>query len=108
MKDLEYLDKNCFKYFFDNLNIPLSYKEKIYGILENIDVSHLISNKVYDYIDITKYLNKLANLNMKKTTLSIVYIVKNEELYIKKSIKKSLKIADEIIVFDTGSTDSTI
>jgi len=39
--------------------------------------------------------------------LSIVYIVKNEEVMLEDSLK-SVKGADEIIVFDTGSTDKTL
>jgi glycosyltransferase involved in cell wall biosynthesis len=42
------------------------------------------------------------------TKLSVCYIVKNESLYIEASIKSTLDIAQEILVFDTGSTDSTL
>lgn len=41
-------------------------------------------------------------------TLSANYVVKNEEEYIKQSIEQVAKIADEILIFDTGSTDNTI
>lgn len=39
--------------------------------------------------------------------LSVVYIVKNEEVMLRDSLE-SVKGADEIIVFDTGSTDNTL
>lgn len=45
---------------------------------------------------------------MKKTTLSLCMIVKNEEKYIDKSINSVKDIVDEIIIVDTGSTDSTL
>ncbi|VYT64442.1 glycosyltransferase [Clostridium tertium] len=45
---------------------------------------------------------------MKKTTLSLCMIVKNEEKYIAKSIDSIKDIVDEIVIVDTGSTDSTL
>ena len=40
--------------------------------------------------------------------ISSVYIVKNEEKNIEKSINSIKNICDEIIIVDTGSTDDTI
>lgn len=45
---------------------------------------------------------------MKNSTLSLCMIVKNEEKYIKKCIDSVFDIVDEIIIVDTGSTDSTL
>lgn len=45
---------------------------------------------------------------MKENTLSLCMIVKNEERYIKKSLDSVSDIVDEIIIVDTGSTDSTL
>ena len=45
---------------------------------------------------------------MKKTTLSLCMIVKNEEKYIAKSIDSVKNIVNEIVIVDTGSTDSTL
>ena len=45
---------------------------------------------------------------MKKTTLSLCMIVKNEEKYIAKSIDSVKDIINEIVIVDTGSTDSTL
>lgn len=45
---------------------------------------------------------------MKKTTLSLCMIVKNEENYIAKSIDSVKNIVNEIVIVDTGSTDSTL
>ena len=41
-------------------------------------------------------------------TLSVFYIVRNEQDYIKKSIESITAIADEIVVIDTGSMDKTL
>ena len=41
-------------------------------------------------------------------TLSVVYIVKNEENYILNSLESIDWIADEIVIVDTGSTDRTV
>lgn len=40
--------------------------------------------------------------------LSICILVKNEEKYLKNCIQSILPVGDEIIIIDTGSTDSTI
>ena len=45
---------------------------------------------------------------MNKTTLSLCMIVKNEEKYIAKSIDSVKDIVNEIVIIDTGSTDSTL
>lgn len=44
----------------------------------------------------------------KKNTITAHCIVKNEEIYIKSAILSVLPYVDKLIVFDTGSTDSTI
>ncbi len=41
-------------------------------------------------------------------TLSVSYIVKDEELNIRRSLESIKDIADEIIIVDTGSTDKTM
>lgn len=45
---------------------------------------------------------------MKKNTLSLCLIVKNEEKFIKACLDAVKDIVDEIVIVDTGSTDSTI
>ncbi len=43
-----------------------------------------------------------------RQTLSVIVITKNEEDRIARCLKSIEKIADEIIVFDSGSTDKTV
>lgn len=45
---------------------------------------------------------------MENSTLSLCMIIKNEEKYIQKCIDSVFDIVDEIIIVDTGSTDSTL
>jgi len=40
--------------------------------------------------------------------ITLAYILKNEERYIERSIRSVMDIADEIVVLDTGSDDSTV
>ena len=44
---------------------------------------------------------------MKKSTISLCMITKNEEKYLEQCLNSVKDIADEIIIFDTGSTDKT-
>ena len=43
-----------------------------------------------------------------KSNLTIHCVVKNEERWIWYALKSILDIADEILIFDTGSTDKTV
>jgi len=45
---------------------------------------------------------------MKKTTLSLVMIIKNEEKHLKDCINAVSDIIDEIVILDSGSTDNTL
>ena len=42
------------------------------------------------------------------STLTIVILTKNEETYIENAIKNAKKCTDDVLVIDSGSTDSTI
>ncbi|EHR35687.1 glycosyltransferase [Helcococcus kunzii] len=78
------------------------------SILENYNIS--IPNYTREKMNIKKFDELFQeNIKLKKTpTLSVVYIVKNEENTIQKSINSIISIADEIIILDTGSTDNTV
>lgn len=45
---------------------------------------------------------------MKKQSISLCMIVKNEETHLQKCLESAMDQVDEIIIVDTGSTDSTI
>ncbi len=47
------------------------------------------------------------NMSNKNNTITAIYLIKNEENFIKESIESVESIADEIIIFDTGSSDKT-
>lgn len=87
MKILQYLYKRCFKSFSNDLNIPSELKQEILKILELIDVSNLVPDNICDYIDFNSFSNRIENLNFDASSLSVVYIVKNEEAIIKKVFK---------------------
>ena len=48
-----------------------------------------------------------AAMSRKKNTLSVVMIVKNEEDQLRACLERIARIADEIIIVDSGSTDAT-
>jgi glycosyltransferase involved in cell wall biosynthesis len=53
-------------------------------------------------------LDKIASEKQKKQTISCCMIVKNEEQFLEKCLSSVKDYVDEIIVVDTGSTDSTV
>ena len=71
-----------------------------WNILYTKNSKSLSCRQVIDYVNKVDFNNQ--------STISVVYIVKNEQNTILKSIKSLKKLADEIIVVDTGSTDKTI
>ncbi|MBY7144312.1 glycosyltransferase family 2 protein [Virgibacillus sp. NKC19-3] len=110
MDYLMFLDDNCFKYFYTKINLNSSKKKQIKNLLSYIDVSSLVPENSFLFINELDYIRKFNSYPdvIKKSTLSVVYIVKNEEYYIEHSILSISEIADEIIIVDTGSTDNTL
>ncbi len=47
-------------------------------------------------------------MKRKKQKLSVCMIVKNEERFLKECLQSVKKVADQIVVLDTGSTDNTV
>lgn len=95
-------------------------KKKI-GIITNYTIYHVTSTtckatKKYEdgtleqekklYIEALKLQKELKNTPQSKT-LSLCMIVKNEEQNLERCLKSVKNIVDEIIIIDTGSTDST-
>lgn len=82
----------------------------IIDMLSDKDLSFLLEkNKlsetvIYDNITLTRF-NTI--FNKKCPTLGCYLIVKNEEFYIKDCVENLLRVCDEIVVVDTGSTDKT-
>lgn len=65
------------------------------------------SKRVKNDAELIEKINKLEIIS-EYTTISVVYIVKNERDYIIKSLLSILDLADEIIIVDTGSEDNTL
>src|SRR5690606_6849319 len=82
----------------NNFDEALSYFEKAQKSENKFLPSRLAVETLKD---------KLLNTGVPKLTLAVCMIVKNEETFIKKALESVKDIADEIIVLDTGSTDST-
>lgn len=76
------------------------YRERLILLLQKM----LIEN------DFSKVEKDLIRKKIKKFApkLSVCMIVKNEEEFIEKSLRSFLDLVHELIVMDTGSTDSTI
>lgn len=66
------------------------------------DINNLIQQKIYSDEFILK-CNHQKNIK-----ISFVIMTFNEERVIQRCINSIINIADEIIVIDTGSTDSTV
>ncbi|HFR3636995.1 TPA: glycosyltransferase family 2 protein, partial [Streptococcus suis] len=100
-------DTNWLKNNKDNLRISdEAYLElvQIYDLIDSIDWEY---SRINDDATLIDKINQFAT-NRKKTTVSVVYIVKNEENFILKSLASIIDFADEIIIVDTGSTDGTL
>lgn len=107
MNSIPFLDKN----FVSKIVKHVQNKKMndIFNVLDYVNVSPLIPSNIDYYIDINKYISKIKKIDLNNTSsLSIVYITKNEEQHIRSSLQSSVNLADEIIVLDTGSTDNTI
>ncbi|BBP09694.1 MULTISPECIES: glycosyltransferase family 2 protein [Streptococcus] len=99
IKFLNYLKKN----------ISTVHSEKVKQTIEEIVL--LVDSD--DWIDEGEVLlDEQENIKSfsidESVTLSVVYIVKNEENYILNSLESIDWIADEIVIVDTGSTDRTV
>ncbi|EAC4269032.1 glycosyltransferase, partial [Listeria innocua] len=110
---LEMYTRSCLKTFgyFDEILIVKKRTEILKNVLEK---QYLSTN---DYAEEFFQLNTTLecikeyikhNLVIEKEPISICIMVKNEERCIKRCIDSIEKIAKEIIIIDTGSTDNTI
>lgn len=106
---VQYLDTNIYNVFCEQFKLSMETRQELGDILKHIDVSCLVPSNLCNYINSQAYCQRMENLDIEtSTSISVVYILKNEETLIKKSIESILTLADEIIILDTGSTDSTI
>ncbi|GAB0320097.1 hypothetical protein JPSP45_09500 [Staphylococcus pseudintermedius] len=100
--DEDWLEKN--KAF---LNISCETYNKIKELNKFIESKDWESKRVKNDTELIEKINKLELIS-EYTTISVVYIVKNERDYIIKSLLSILDLADEIIIVDTGSEDNTL
>lgn len=98
-------DDEHFLYQLSNIEFMLGNCHKAVYILKSIksfELTELIERAISEYL---MYAHRNA---IEEKLLTVAYIVKNEEKHLPKSLRSIQSIADEIIVVDTGSTDSTI
>ncbi|MCL5071241.1 MAG: tetratricopeptide repeat protein [Actinobacteria bacterium] len=69
---------------------------------KKFNIRHKIAS---DYTYLERFLIQIEN---KKATVAVCMIVKNEEKNLPVCLSSLKKIADEIIIIDTGSTDHTV
>ncbi|MBU7227491.1 glycosyltransferase [Staphylococcus pseudintermedius] len=100
--DEDWLEKN--KAF---LNISCETYNKIKELNKFIESKDWESKSVKNDAELIEKINKLELIS-EYTTISVVYIVKNERDYIIKSLLSILDLANEIIIVDTGSEDNTL
>lgn len=72
-----------------------------------IGIKNLIKCSNLTKLPESKLCSNTMNTHNQSTILSICMIVKNEESILRHSLESIKNIADEIIILDTGSTDST-
>ncbi|HAR6038972.1 TPA: glycosyltransferase, partial [Staphylococcus pseudintermedius] len=89
------------------LNISCETYNKIKELNKFIESKDWESKRVKNDTELIEKINKLEIIS-EYTTISVVYIVKNERDYIIKSLLSILDLADEIIIVDTGSEDNTL
>ena len=76
----------------------LNYDENFYEI-----------NEHYEKFNITKNeLEALNAIDYHKEKISLCMIVRDEEKFIKRNLDNHVRYFNEIIILDTGSTDSTM
>lgn len=108
---LERIARDVLNVEFNNLTLLNDWIENISFILE-ID-RRLVSLIESEHLSIDDILKKVSFLSEKveqtpNPTLSAIIIIKDEERCIKRCIDSIINSVDEIIIVDTGSTDSTL
>ncbi|AYD45678.1 glycosyltransferase family 2 protein [Yersinia rochesterensis] len=108
---LERITRGSFKFEYNDLVLLNRWVDNISFILE-IDkrLTNLIEPEDLSVGDVLKKISFLFE-DIEQTpnpTLSAIIIVKDEERCIKRCIDSIINSVDEIIIVDTGSTDSTL
>ncbi|WP_339101887.1 glycosyltransferase family 2 protein [Candidatus Enterococcus clewellii] len=93
------LDVFSLQEWINNLNYIIEFDSNLVEFLKN-HKAHFSTNEIIDVI------NNISKKKLPSITFSI--ICKNEERCIERCINSIVAISDEIIIVDTGSTDSTV
>lgn len=112
------VNKNIYKWLMSNIDVNdldfCDYKIKnsrSFEMLKKINFdehTQMLMNTKFKSLDINKLISIImGEIQNKEITLSINVMTYNEERCIKRCLDSICEIADEIIVIDTGSTDST-
>ena len=104
---LKFYSKKCL-----NAHKSISGVENFLYVLDqilNYDENFYEINEHYEKFNITKNeLEALNAIDYHKEKISLCMIVRDEEKFIKRNLDNHVRYFNEIIILDTGSTDSTM
>lgn len=104
----------CAKLDLDDINSIILLAEAELAIGNSHKALYLLkeSQKIREVEEVSTRIDEIkrhiSDNEIKEKLITVAFIVKNEEKTLPNAIKSVSRIADEIIVVDTGSTDRTI
>lgn len=106
---LSFFSESCLKNSMEINKCNLNDYLEILNIILNYENTFSKINKQYKDKLITEDIDNAFKKCLKSadSRITLCMIVKNEELFIVKNLESHLPFFDEIIIVDTGSTDST-